>query len=186
MQIIPAIFTDNPTELKEKINLLEEKVGRVQIDIVDGQFAQSRTIDPIAVAHIETNLKIDYHLMVNEPINWLEQCVRGQVDRAIGHVESMESQFEYVAKAQELGIGVGLALDLETPFTHIHEEILSDLDVVLVLTVKAGRSGQKLDESVYEKIENINILRVDANYDFILAVDGGVNKENILKLGSLG
>lgn len=186
MQVIPAILTDNPSELKELINVCEGKVERVSIDIVDGQFAPTRTIDPIAVSHIETNLKIDYHLMVIEPVNWLEQCVRGQADRVIGHIEQMSSQFEFISKAEELGIGVGLAIDMETSFTQIREEIMSDLDVLLVLAVKAGKSGQELDEAVYEKIKQIDEAKKAASYDFRLAVDGGVNEENIGKLKSLG
>ena len=78
LEIIPSILTNNPEEAKELIARCEGVVERVSIDIIDGKFAENKTIDPSIFIDVDTDLKIDYQLMVNEPVNWVERCVRGQ------------------------------------------------------------------------------------------------------------
>ncbi len=72
VEIIPSILTNDPEEAKELVARCEDVVERVSIDIIDGKFAKNKTIDPSAIADIDTTLKIDYQLMVYEPINWIE------------------------------------------------------------------------------------------------------------------
>jgi pentose-5-phosphate-3-epimerase len=88
VEIVPAILTNDPSELRRLVALCEGVVDRVSIDIIDGKFAANKTIDPSALSEIETSLKIDFQLMVEEPVNWVERCVRGGADRIIGHVEN--------------------------------------------------------------------------------------------------
>jgi len=178
-QIVPAILTSDPNEAKALINSIEGKVERVQIDIIDGIFAQNKTIDPVAIEDIDTILKIDYHLMVKEPVNWVERCVRGQADRIIGQIEIMESQTEFVGKVQEVGAYVGLALDIDTPVTSVEPEILTNLDVILVMSVKAGFGGQQFEGRVIEKIKELKKVRAKDQTPFKIIVDGGVSLENI-------
>src|SRR3990170_3015429 len=131
IEIIPSILTNDPEEAREMIARCEGIVERVSIDIIDGKFADNKTIDPNALSDIDTNLKIDYQLMVYEPVNWIEKCVHGQADRIIGHVEEMSDQVEFVGKVQEVGLSIGLAIDLETQVYKIDPTILNNLDVVL-------------------------------------------------------
>ena len=93
IEIIPAILTSDPQELKDLLIRCEDaSVGRVQIDIVDGVFAKNKTIDPSVILNLnlDLNLSLDFHLMVKEPINWIERCVSVGADRIIGQVELME------------------------------------------------------------------------------------------------
>src|SRR3989304_6370901 len=103
IEIIPSILTNDSKELVDKLGICEGIVERVQIDIIDGVFASNKTIDPSALFSLETELKLDFHLMVKEPINWVEKCVSAGADRIIAQVEMMENQVDYVGKVQEVG-----------------------------------------------------------------------------------
>lgn len=183
LEVIPAILTNDRIELEEKISMLDGVTQRVQIDIVDGVFANNRTIDPDILGEIETSSKIDFHLMTKEPIDWVERCVRGLADRIIGQIEMMSSQVEFVGKVQEVGgFGVGLAIDIDTPISKLDSVILSNIDVVLVMSVKAGFGGQKFDDRALDKIRGLDEIRIRDATPFKICVDGGVNESNISKL----
>lgn len=186
IQIIPAILTNDLKELKEKIAFLEGKAERVQIDIIDGVFAQNKTVFPDVLEDIETNLLIDFHLMTREPILWVERCVRGMADRIFGHVEQMSDQAEFLGKVQEVGAKVGLALDIETPVSAINKLVFANLDAVLVMSVKAGFAGQEFNSAVLTKIKQLGNYRSRNNAQFAICVDGGINETNIKDVAQTG
>ena len=186
IEIIPSILTSDPNEARELILRCNGVTKRVSVDIIDGKFADNKTIEPDAVYDIDTDLKIDYQLMVMEPVNWVEKCIRGQAERIIGHIENMEDQAKFVGKVQELGVKVGLALDLDTSVEKLDSLILNDLDVVLVMSVKAGFGGQVFDESVIDKIKQLDEVRKSDNTPFKIHIDGGITSDNIRKVALAG
>ncbi len=186
IEIVPSILTNNTKELKKLLNQAEGVVERVQIDIIDGRFADNKTIDPSLLSEVDTNLKLDFHLMVKEPINWVEKCVQGQADRIIGHIEQMRDQVEFVGRVQEVGAYVGLALDLETPISGLDSTILNNLDIVLVMSVPAGFGGQKFDPSALLRVNELNRVRIRDDTPFRICVDGGVTIENIERIRKAG
>lgn len=186
MLIIPAILTRDPKELEEKIKLSEGLAERIQIDIIDGAFAENKTIDLAAVGQIESVLEIDVHLMVKEPVDWVEKSVRAMADRIIGQVEMMSNQVEFVGKIQETGHQAGLALDLETPITALDEVLFTDVDLILVMSVKAGFGGQEFSELAIEKIRKLAEIREKDKTNFKICVDGGLEAENIKQCAEAG
>src|SRR3972149_3713432 len=100
--VVPAILTSDPGELTKFLALVEGVVKRVQVDIIDGDFVENKTIDPEVFEHVDTELLVDFHLMVKEPKNWVERCARAGADRIIGQIEMMSSQEEFVGKVQEV------------------------------------------------------------------------------------
>lgn len=186
VEIIPSILTNNPDELRELLKRCEGVVDRVSIDIIDGKFADNKTIDPSILFDMDTSLKIDYQLMVYEPVNWIERAVRGQADRIIGHVEQMSDQVEFVGKVQEVGLSIGLAIDLETQVYKIDPTILNNLDVVLVMSVAAGFGGQEFDKRALGKIKELDEIRVRDDTPFRIQDDGGITLESIYNLHKTG
>lgn len=172
--IVPAPLTDSPSELVDYIKRSEGFVDRFSIDVVDGKFVESKSVLPESLQDVETDLLFDYQLMVIEPIKWVERCVLGQADRIIGHIEHMSDQFEFVAKVQETGRSVGLALDLPTPVSALEETIIRDLDVVLLMSVPAGFGGQKFHHEVIIKIHELESLRKNSEMTFSIHLDGGI------------
>lgn len=179
VEIIPAILTLDVSEVEEKIRRAESVVKRVQIDIIDGQFAANRTIDPSALEGIETDLELDFHLMTKEPIDWVERAGRGGADRIIGQIEKMSDQLAFVGKVQEIGANVGLAIDIETPVSALDPVVLTNLDVVLVMAVPAGFGGQKFDERALNKVKQLDEIRVRDDSPFKICVDGGETEDVI-------
>ncbi len=179
VEIIPAILTNDIREIEEKLSRAEGIVKRIQIDIVDGQFAANRTIDPSFLGNIETDLSLDFHLMTKEPADWVERAVRGGADRIIGQIEQMTNQVEFVGKVAQVGLSVGLAIDLATPVSALDPTILTNLDVVLVMAVKAGFGGQKFDERALNKIKQLDELRIRDDTPFRICVDGGETEDVI-------
>ena len=186
VEIIPAILTNDIREIEEKLSRAEGIVKRIQIDIVDGQFAANRTIDPSFLGNIETDLSLDFHLMTKEPVDWVERAVRGGADRIIGQIEQMTNQVEFIGKVAEVGLSVGLAIDLATPVSALDSTIITNLDVVLVMAVKAGFGGQKFDLSALLKVNELDKIRVRDDTPFKICVDGGINEDNIKKVVKAG
>ena len=179
VKIIPAILTKDVNELRDLISQAEGKVERVQIDIIDAKFADNKTIDPSALEGIETNLKLDFHLMVKEPVNWVERCARAGAERIIGQIEEMADQIEFVGKVQETGAHIGLAIDLETKVEELDPVILTNLDVVLVMSVKAGFGGQKFDDKALDKIKELDEIRARDDTPYKILDDGGITLESV-------
>lgn len=186
LEIIPAILTNDPKELEAKISAVEGLVGRIQIDIIDGVFTDNKTIGLEAVGQIESGLGVDVHLMVKQPVDWVEKSTRAMADRIIGQIEMMSDQFEFVAKVQETGHQVGLALDLDTQVSKIEDEMLKIVDVVLLMSVKAGFGGQEFDHKVLEKVKELDSLREGDPSPFRICVDGGIGTDNIKSVADAG
>ena len=85
----------------------------------------------------------------------------------------MTSQRDFVGKVQEAGVSVGLAVDIDTPISQIEPEILTSLDVVLVMSVKAGRGGQEFKVSALKKVKELAEIRKSDETPFKICVDGG-------------
>jgi len=186
MKIVPAILTDDPQELKRLINLAEEYFDQVQIDVLDGKFADNETVDPLAFNHIETNMDLDFQLMVKEPVNWVEKCARAGAFRIVGHIEEMSDQFEFIEKVTKAGVKVGLGLDLDTEIYKLERKLLPDLDAVLVMSVAAGFGGQTFNEFVLEKVKDLAKLKKSEDLNFNIVVDGGVTLEHMEDLVAAG
>lgn len=187
IEIIPAILTSDPDEFRDLFTKVEKAPGkRVQIDIIDGAFTDNITVEPDLLYDVETKLLIDYHLMVEEPIDWVDRCARGYADRIIGQIEKMSSQVEFVGKVQEVGAQVGLAIDLDTPISKLDSTVLNNLDVVLVMSVAAGFGGQKFDDRALTKIDQLDEIRSRDDTPFRICDDGGITLDNIDDVRRLG
>jgi ribulose-phosphate 3-epimerase len=179
VQIVPAILTSNPAEVKQKLQLLDGVSDRVHIDVIDGVFAKNKTIDPSILGNLETDIAIDFHVMTKSPIDWVEKCIRGGADRIIAQIETMHSQLEFFARVQSVSVKVGLAIDLATPVEKIDKDIIRDVDVMLVMGVPAGFGGQTFDTSCIEKIKKLDYLRKGDPTPYRICADGGETIETI-------
>ena len=179
-EIIPGILEKDFSEIQKKIELVSSFSKTIHIDIIDGKFADNTTVlDPESFKKYAGDFFLEVHLMVEEPINYLEPFAKSGFKRFIGHVEKMSSVTDFVAKAEDLG-EVGLALDLPTE-TESLKVYFEDLDSILIMSVKAGFSGQSFSQSALEKIQKIR-----SQSQVIIEVDGGVNDSNIAELKTTG
>ena len=175
--IIPTIFAFDHLTLEERLERYEGLAERVQLDITDSNFSAQPTLGVEVMVEQPTTLKRDVHLMIAEPVEWLEKCREEAIDLVIGQVESMSSQAEFKKTAQDLGIKWGLAMDLDTPVTDLDWGTAKEADQLLVMTVRAGKEGQKLEPKGLDKVK---ILR-QKGFSREICVDGGVNEATIVK-----
>src|SRR5258708_4313674 len=173
-QIIPGILEKGWVEIEKKVELIKTFSKKIHIDVIDGKFAPNQTfLDPAPFLKYANELYLEAHLMVEEPISYLDSFAKAGFRKFIGHIEKMTSQEEFVAKGELLG-EVGLGLDLDTPVESITSSF-EDLDSVLLMAVKTGESGQTFDPKIFEKIKNLR------SKTFIpIEVDGGINDQNIV------
>lgn len=150
-------------------------VKRVQLDAADEGFCAEPTLRADKLISCPTTLIKDVHLMTIEPIEWLELCAEEGVKTAIGQIEHMSSQKEFVDEAKRLGLKAGLAVDLETPWEDLEWSAALRADQLLVMTVRAGREGQRLSE---EGLKRVRLIR-DKGFTKEVCVDGGVNEATI-------
>lgn len=167
--IIPAILEKDWASIESKIKVCENFANTLHIDFIDGKFAENSTfMDLESFKKYSDYFKLEAHLMIEEPINYLDSLYNAGFKKFIGHVEKMTDQVAFVSKAQGLG-GVGLGLDLETPLSDI-KITLDDLDSILLMSVKAGFSGQKFNEIIIDKIKELR-----EKYLGDIEIDGGIN-----------
>lgn len=190
IEIIPAILENNFAEIEKKIRLLEEVnskntrekiISWVQIDLADGSLVPNTTfLDPAPFASLKTQLNFEAHLMVTDPLRYLERFAAAGFKRFYAHVEGTYTE-EYIAQGYQLGVEVGLAIDGPTPYEKIHK-YLDNIDCVLVMAIEAGFSGKLFRQDTIEKIKKIR----EADLEIPIAVDGAMNEENAGKVISAG
>ena len=186
IEIIPTILVKSFKEVKEGIKKVENYVNWVQLDIMDGVFIDNETFnDPKKLRNFKTKVKIEAHLMVQQPEkvidDWLEVA-----DRIIIHFESKITNREWgirelIKKVHKKKKEIGLALNPETHYA-VAIPFLKDLDLVLIMTVQPGWGGQKFKDWVLIKIEALREKWPDGNIE----VDGGVDNENVKKIVKAG
>jgi ribulose-phosphate 3-epimerase len=174
LSIIPAILSTGEGEFREKLSRVWGFAGRVQLDVIDGVFAELQTVMPEILLDFDTVVKFDAHLMVNEPARWVKRCFDAGIDRLFGQVELMKNKTVFVADAQASGMQVGLAYDIDTPLFGLGE-LIDDLDGVLLMSVKAGAGGQVFDERVLSKIKQVRRLSKTVK----IMIDGGLDEQRI-------
>jgi ribulose-phosphate 3-epimerase len=172
--IIPGILEQQWNDIEKKLELISRFSKRVHIDLLDGIFANNSTFsDPAPFAAWADKLDIELHMMVKEPVEYIDTWGKIGVKRFLGHVEMMSDQDAFVQKAKSYG-EVGLALDGKTRVDRIS---VSDtkLDCILVMTIDAGFSGQTFVHEYAAKCEQIRTK----NPDIAIEVDGGIHVETL-------
>lgn len=174
-EIIPGILEKEWKDIEKKIEQVLPFANTIHIDLLDGKFVPNTTwLDPKPFAKYTKDIFFELHMMVEEPINYLKPFAEAGFKRFLGHVEKMSDQIEFVAQGQLFG-EVGLAIDGNTSVDAIQVP-LDDLNVLLVMTINAGFSGQAF---MPEKLEKIKALR--AKTAIPIEVDGGINNETIMQ-----
>jgi len=180
-KIVPTVLAKDISKFEEDLIKVDGFASKVQMDIVDGKFAPVETVMPEVLLTIETNAEIEAHLMVDEPIEWIDRCVAAGVTTVYGQVEKMTDKLAFIAKAEETGMRTGLAFDVDTPLTGL-DDWVNLVDGILLLSVNAGAQGQVFNEGVLEKIAAVRELSVSVT----IVIDGGLNGENIKKCLDVG
>ena len=188
MNVYPAILSDSLNEIQSQLAIAASapSIKVVEIDVIDGSFADNLTISPADLAQAQldfANLQLDFHLMVEEPLDYLYEIIDHQQQlpvRAVRfHVEKASSQLSLVKEAKEHNLLIGTALNLFTPLEVVEQAVLSQLDQVELLAIEAGSQGQVFQETVLPKIEQLQAYQTKTKQSLEIIVDGGVKLKQI-------
>lgn len=182
VEIIPSINCESFEDIQQKIAKVEPYVKWCHIDVTDGVFSPHPTwSNPAELPSLKTKLKIEVHLMVMEPEKMIEEWLVTQVDRIIVHVEASKDLDLVIKRCKQAGIEIGLAIRPDT-FWGTVQPWMNKVDMVQVLGVVPGPSGQAMAEGSLEKIMHLHQFCPSC----IIEVDGGVNADNAHELVKAG
>ncbi|GAI48518.1 unnamed protein product, partial [marine sediment metagenome] len=167
--------------LKNMVRQAETFTTYAQIDIMDGQFVPSRSITWQHLAPLSIKFAWEAHLMVLHPEDYLEGFRQAGAQKIFFHYEATPSPQEVISRARNLGLGVGLAINPETPVPAILH-LASELDSLLLLSVNPGFYGSKLIPEVMDKVAELH----HACPDLEIGIDGGINERNIAEVAQSG
>ena len=188
IKISPSVLSADFTRLAEELRALEEGgADYLHVDVMDGRFVPNITIGPFVVEALKraTRLPLDVHLMIVEPERYVEAFARAGSDVITVHAEASTHLHRTVQTIRECGARPGVSINPATPVSAI-EEIIDDVDLVLVMSVNPGFSGQSFIPSALRKIKAIRGLMDARGLDVELEVDGGIKVSNIGEAASAG
>lgn len=181
MIISSSIISLNFLLFEQELKLSEQAgIDWLHIDVMDGQFVPNITIGPMFLPFCKkaTNLPLDVHLMINHPENHIEAFAKAGADSLSIHIENNPHVLRTVQNIKELGCKAGIVLNPGTPAEAI-TELLPFVDMVLVMSVNPGFSGQNFLPEMLPKIRKIRKYLDLSKYKILLQVDGGINKDTV-------
>ena len=187
--IAPSILSADFSALGEEIAAVEAAgADWIHIDVMDGHFVPNITIGPGVVKSLRkmTVLPFDVHLMVENPEQYIQPFAEAGSDRITVHMEALIHLHQTVSQIKELGLKAGVSLNPATPLSFV-ESILTDIDLLLIMTVNPGFGGQQFIKTMLSKIRQARELIDRFAPAVLLEVDGGVTLTNmpaILKAGA--
>jgi ribulose-phosphate 3-epimerase len=154
---------------------------------MDGQFVPNLTFGPLVVEAIRktTKLPLDVHLMIQKPDNLISEFINAGANYITVHQEDNPHLNRTLTNIKELGAKAGVALNPSTPVDTL-KEVFSIVDMVLIMSVNPGFGGQKFIENSIKKVKELSEIRDKNNYNFIIEVDGGLNKNNVKTISEAG
>jgi len=173
--------------LYEEIRKVEKEADLLHFDIMDGHFVPNITFGPEVVASLreKTSLPVEVHLMVDNPQQWIEPFAQAGSDTVIFHLETSFHAYRLITSIKEKGIKVGVALNPSTSLENL-KYILSQLDMVLLMTVNPGFGGQTFLPECLPKIRDLRQICRERELFFDIEVDGGINQQTALEAVEAG
>jgi len=188
LQIVPSIFAADFVRLGEEIRRVEDAgVGMVHVDIMDGHFVPNFTMGtPITEAIRRfTRLKLDHHLMIEDPDTYAPIFIKAGADSVSVHYEVCRNLDRTLHLIQEHGALAGVVINPATS-TRLLENVLDIVDYVLVMSVNPGFGGQAFIPNSLNKVRELCRYRLERGLNFAIEIDGGVGPENIAEVVKAG
>jgi ribulose-phosphate 3-epimerase len=186
--IAPSFLSADFGNLDKDIAMIESSQAEwLHLDIMDGVFVPNISFGMPLIEHISKKTKkvTDVHLMIVQPERYIRRFAECGAHYLTVHYEACTHLHRTVQEIKQHGMKAGVALNPHTP-VHLLEDVLSELDLVLLMSVNPGFGGQTFIENTYNKLEKLNSMRENSGSTFLIEVDGGVNEETGRRLVQAG
>ena len=188
IEIAPSILSANFANLMQDIDKIKDSgIHMLHVDVMDGHFVPNITFGPQMVSDLykATSLKLDCHLMIDNPDQFAPQFANAGGDMIMVHLEASAHIYGVLQEIKKAGAQAGLVLNPGTPVAAA-KELLPLVDQVLVMTVNPGFGGQKFIPQMVNKVQELAKLRDSLGLSFNIEVDGGINDETIKDCAAAG
>ena len=188
LMIAPSILSADFSRLGDEIRAVEAAGAEViHVDVMDGHFVPNITIGPLIVKAVRaiTALPVDVHLMITDPDSYLQDFIDAGADWISVHVEACTHLHRTLATIRSQGKKAGAVLNPATSLTTL-EYVLTDVDLVMLMSVNPGFGGQFFIESTLEKIRRLRAMLDTVNSPAGIEVDGGISPATIARVAAAG
>ena len=177
--VAPSILSADFGHLADEVKRIEEGGGDwIHLDIMDGVFVPNITFGPPMVSALRrhSRLPFDTHLMIVHPENYVAKFADAGSDIITIHYEGTVHVHRVLGQIRDMGRKVGISIVPSTPAA-VLSELLSELDLILVMTVNPGFGGQQLIDQTLEKVSQLAEMRRRGGHHYLIEVDGGINRD---------
>ncbi|MGV7221857.1 MAG: ribulose-phosphate 3-epimerase [Nitrospinales bacterium] len=188
LKIAPSILAADFCKLGDEVQAVEQAgADWIHIDVMDGNFVPNITVGPPVVESLRkvTKLPLDVHLMIDNPDQYIRQFASAGADIITVHVETCPHLHRTIQLIKEQNVRAGVVLNPATALFHL-DEILSEVSMVLIMSVNPGFGGQSFIPHTLEKLQILRHTLDESGLEMDIEVDGGVKADNAGKIKSSG
>jgi len=188
VKIFPSVLSADFRRLGQQIEEIEGAgADGVHLDVMDGRFVPNITIGPFIVEAVRqaTTLPLDVHLMIVEPERYLGDFARAGADMISVHQEACPHLHRTIQQIKQLGKKAGVVLNPSTPLVTL-EEVLTEVDFILLMSVNPGFGGQSFIESSVEKVRRLRQRLAERGAHAEVEIDGGIDPKTAPRVVTAG
>lgn len=186
--IAPSLLAANFFDLSSQMKLLKEgNIEILHLDVMDGMFVPSISFGMPVISSLRKSVDFffDVHMMVENPERYIEDFYKSGANGITIHFEACKHIDRTISQIKSFGLRSGISINPATPVSLL-QNILSEVDMVLIMSVNPGFGGQKFIPYSIDKIKELSKMRAERNQKFLIQVDGGVDVNNIKSLSDAG
>ena len=186
--VAPSILSADFGNLANDISMLNSsEADWVHIDVMDGHYVPNISFGMPVIDRISalSNKPLDIHLMISKPERYIEKFLKYNTKVLTIHLEASRHLHRTIQEIKSKGVMAGVAINPHTDVNHL-SEIINDIDIVCVMSVNPGFSGQNFIENSYNKVKKLKKIILEKKSNCKIQVDGGVNIINAKKLVEFG
>ena len=187
VQIAPSILAADFARLGDAVGKVTPEIEMLHVDVMDGHFVPNISIGPPVISSLRaiTDLYLDCHLMITDPLRYLAAMKQSGANGVTAHIETVPNPIPVIEECAVLGLDIALAVNPATPVDALMP-YLDQLSMVLVMSVQPGFGGQSFIEVSLPKVEALRTA-IDARaLETNVQIDGGITVDNVARAANAG